>query len=400
MPGPLDGVRILDCTTVVLGPWAAQQLGDLGADIIKIEPPTGDTTRQLGPRRNADMAAFYLGCNRNKRSIVLDLKQEAGREALFKLAETADVVMHNYRPEPAERLGVSYEAFQKVNPRIVYLATYGYRADGPMGPRAAYDDIIQAGTGFTMLQTVVADEPRFLPSIVCDKTSSAGVVSAVLAGLYERERSGLGQAIEVPMFESLVSFVMVEHMYGETFIPKLESAGYKRILNKERRPYPSKDGYFALLPYTDRHWKEFCQLIERTEILDDPRFASLASRLENIEMVYATLAEICATRTNAEWVALLQDSNVPHGPVNTLEALFDDEQLAATGYWQEMEHPTEGKLRTPGIAPRFSRTPPEVRRHQPNLGEHSREVLKEAGYNDEQIEAMLANGVTKTMTTL
>lgn len=394
MPGPLDGVRILDCTTVVLGPWAAQQLGDLGADIIKIEPPSGDTTRQLGPRRNENMAAFYLGCNRNKRSIVLDLKSDEGREALFKLAETADVLMHNYRPQPAARLGVQYEAFEKINPRLVYLATYGYRADGPMGPRAAYDDIIQAGTGFTMLQTVVAGEPRFLPSIVCDKTSSAGVVSAILAGLFERERSGKGQSIEVPMYESLVSFVMVEHLYGETFLPKIESAGYKRILNAERRPYPSKDGYFALLPYTDRHWKEFCDLIGRPDIMDDPRFASLTVRLDNIGVVYSTLAEICATRTNAEWVALLAESNVPHGPVNTLEDLFEDEQLNATGFWEEMDHPTEGKLRAAGIPPRFSRTPPEIRRHQPNLGEHSVEILQEAGFSEGDIEKLVSAGVT------
>ncbi len=228
MAGPLDGVKILDCTSVVLGPWASQQLADFGADVIKIEPPEGDTTRQLGPKRNEGMAAFYLGCNRNKRSIVLDLKTEEGRAALFKMAETADVIMHNFRPEPAKRLGVSYEVFEKINPKIVYLATYGYRADGPMGAKAAYDDIIQAGTGFTMLQTVVSPDgsPRFLPSIVCDKTSSNGVVSALLAGLFERERSGKGQAIEVPMYESLVSFVMVEHLYGETFIPKLEGAGY------------------------------------------------------------------------------------------------------------------------------------------------------------------------------
>lgn len=395
MAGPLAGVRILDCTSVVLGPWAAQQLGDLGADIVKIEPPEGDTTRQLGPKRNPGMAAFFLGCNRSKRSIVLDLKKDDGRAALFKLAETADVLMHNYRPEPAARLKLSYEAFQKINPRLIYLATYGYRAAGPLGPKAAYDDIIQAGSGLAILQTVVAGAPRFLPTIVADKTSSNAVLAAVLAALYEREKSGQGQAVEVPMFESLVSYVMVEHLYGETFLPAIETAGYKRLLNKERRPYPSKDGYFALLPYTDGHWKEFCQLIGRNDIMADPRFQSLATRLTNIEVVYATLAEICATRTNAEWNALLKDSNVPHGPVNSLEDLFEDAQLKATDFWKEVEHPTEGRIRMPDVPTRFSRTKPEVTRLQPNLGEHSVEILQEAGFSGAEIDKLIASGATK-----
>jgi crotonobetainyl-CoA:carnitine CoA-transferase CaiB-like acyl-CoA transferase len=395
MAGPLAGVRILDCTTVVLGPWAAQQLGDLGADIVKIEPPEGDTTRQLGPRRNPGMAAFFLGCNRNKRSIVLDLKNDAGRAALFELAKTADVLMHNYRPEPAARLGVPYEAFQKLNPKLIYLATYGYRAAGPMGGKAAYDDIIQAGSGLAHLQSVVAGAPRFLPTIVADKTSSNAVVAAVLAALFERERSGLGQAVEVPMFESLVAYVMVEHLFGETFLPALDTPGYKRILNKERRPYPTKDGYFALLPYTDGNWREFCALIDRPDILKDARFASIATRLANVEVVYSTLATICATKTNAEWIALLKDSNVPHGPVNTLEDLLTDAQLTATDYWKEVDHPSEGRIRMTDIPPRFSRTPPEIRRLQPRLGEHSVEVLREAGYSDADIKSLIASGATR-----
>lgn len=398
MAGPLTGIRVLDCTSVVLGPWAAQQLGDLGADVIKVEAPEGDTTRWLGPSRNRGMASFYLGCNRNKRSIVLDLKQEAGRKALFKLAESADVLMHNFRPEPAKRLGISFELLEEINPRLVYLATYGYRADGPLGSRAAYDDIIQAGTGLAMLQSVVAGEPRFIPSIVCDKAASSAVVSAVLAALFERERSGRGQAVEVPMFETLVSFVMVEHLYGETFIPKAEQAGYKRILNKDRRPYRSKDGYFALLPYTDGHWREFCGLVERSDILNDPRFASLTTRLTNIDHVYSTLAELCVTRTNAEWTSLLRESNVPHGPVNSLEDLLTDPQLKATGYWSEMDHPSEGRLRIPGIAQRFSRTPPSVTQHAPSLGEHSVEILKEAGFADFEIKKMIEIGVTRVST--
>jgi crotonobetainyl-CoA:carnitine CoA-transferase CaiB-like acyl-CoA transferase len=395
MAGPLAGVRILDCTSVVLGPWAAQQLGDLGADVIKIEPPEGDTTRQLGPKRNPNMAAFYMACNRSKRGIVLDLKQETGRKALFKLAETADVLMHNYRPAPAKRLGVEYEKFQNVNPKLIYLATYGYRADGPLGPKAAYDDIIQAASGMAALQTVVAGAPRFLPTIVADKTSSNGVVSALLAALFERERSGLGQAVEVPMFETLVSFVMVEHLYGETFRPAIDTTGYKRVLNKERRPYPSKDGFFALLPYNDSNWKEFCELVGRPDLHADQRFTTMASRLANVEAYYATLAELCKTRTNAEWIALLKNSNIPHGPVNTLDDLLEDPQLHATGFWKEFEHPSEGKIRAPDIPPRFSRSKPEIRRLQPRLGEHSVEVLREAGFSQAEVDAMVATGATK-----
>jgi crotonobetainyl-CoA:carnitine CoA-transferase CaiB-like acyl-CoA transferase len=393
--GPLAGVKILDCSSVVLGPYAAQQLGDLGADVVKIEPPEGDTTRQLGPRRHEGMAAFFLGCNRNKRSLVLDLKKPFGRDALLRLAASADVLMHNFRPEPAARLGVTYELFTRTNPRLIYLATYGFRSEGPMGAKAAYDDIIQAGCGIAMLQSVVADEPHFVPTVLADKTGSNCVVSAVLAALYEREKSGRGQAVEVPMFESLVAFTMVEHLYGESFVPALERMGYRRLLNKHRGPYKSKDGYYAMLPYSDANWRELCSLIGRPEILDDPRFRTTAVRLANIEVVYATLAEICLTRTNAQWTELLKNSNVPHGRVHAIEDLLDDEQLAATGFWKEFDHPTEGRIRMPDIPPRFSRTEPDIRRLPPRLGEHSVEILSEAGFSRAEIEELLAAGATR-----
>src|SRR2546427_100910 len=251
MPGPLVGVRVLDVTTVVLGPWAAQTLGDLGADVIKIEPPEGDTTRRLGPARHPGMAAFYLACNRNKRSLVLDLKQAAGRGALLRLAATADVILHNFRPGPAARLGLEYEAFRAVNPRLVYCATYGFRARGPSGDKPAYDDVIQAAAGLASLQASLVGEPRYVPTIVADKTSSLAVLSAVLSALFHRERTGEGQAIEVPMFETVVAYVMVEHLYGETFVPPLETAGYKRILNPWRLPVRTQGAYRAVVTYTD-----------------------------------------------------------------------------------------------------------------------------------------------------
>jgi crotonobetainyl-CoA:carnitine CoA-transferase CaiB-like acyl-CoA transferase len=240
----------------------------------------------------------------------------------------------------------------------------------------------------------VAGAPRYLPTIVADKTSSNGVVSAVLAALYARERSGVGQAVEVPMFETLTYFVMVEHLYGETFQPPIDTAGYKRILNAQRRPYATKDGFLAILPYTDGHWREFCQLIGRTDLLGDPRFTTIVNRLANVEAYYEALGEIAATRTNAEWLDLLARSNVPHGPVNSLEDLLHDPQLVATGFWKTVEHPTEGTLRMPDIPPRFSKTPPEIRRLPPRLGEHSVEVLREEGFSAAEIDAMLASGAT------
>jgi crotonobetainyl-CoA:carnitine CoA-transferase CaiB-like acyl-CoA transferase len=394
--GPLAGVRVVDCTTVVLGPWAAQQLGDLGADVVKVEPPEGDTTRQLGPMRNPDMGAFYLAVNRNKRSIVLDLKQEAARRALLRLAAGADVLLHNYRPQAARRLGMSYEAFRAVNPGIVYVGTYGFRATGPYGEKPAYDDIIQAASGVASVQGSIVGEPRYVPTIVADKTSSMTVLAAVLAALYHKARTGEGQEVEVPMFESTVAWVMVEHLYGETFVPAVETIGYKRILNPYRRPFKTRDGYLAILPYTDQNWRDFFALAGRQDLLDDPRYKTLASRLKHIAGLYEELARIAATRTSAEWLTELDQRNIPAMSVNSLESLLRDPHLEAVGFWQIVEHPTEGTMRLPGIPAAYSKTPGAIRRLPPRLGEHSVEILREAGLAADEIGALLASGATRS----
>jgi crotonobetainyl-CoA:carnitine CoA-transferase CaiB-like acyl-CoA transferase len=396
MSGPLAGVRIVELTSVVLGPWACQILGDLGAEIVKVESPQGDSNRQLGPARNPGMAALYLTCNRNKRSLVLDLKQPSGREALLRLAADADVLIHNFRPQAMGRLRLAYDDVKEVNPKIIYCATYGYSAAGPYGDKAAYDDSIQAAAGVAALQEMVAGEPRYLPTVVCDKTTALAVVYAVMAALFHRERTGVGQSIEVPMFENTVSFVMAEHLYGLAFEPAEGSAGYTRLMSAQRRPYKTRDGYIAVLPYMNSHWQQFCELAGRPELLEDERFADLGSRLRNIDATYEEVANTMLGKTTAEWLEILAESSVPTMVVNSLEDLIDDPHLKATGFWQELEHPTEGTLRLPGIPVNFSETPGSIRRHPPRHGEHSVEVLEELGFSSAEIAAMKASGATCT----
>jgi len=395
MPGPLHGVKILELTSVVLGPWACQILADMGAEVIKVEAPRGDSNRSLGASRaNKNMAALYLTCNRNKRSLVLDLKQPAAKKALLELAKSTDVLIHNNRPQAMTKLGLDYAALKAVNPKIIYCGSYGYGKNGPYGERGALDDSIQAVSGIAMLNKMVLGEPRYLPTIVCDKNTAMTLVQGVLAALFHRERTGEGQEIEVPMFESMVSYVMAEHMWGMTFDPPIGTAGYVRLMSNERKPYPTKDGYIAILPYLDAHWETFCKLSGRLDLLEDPRFKTLANRVANIDQTYSETAKTMITRTTKEWLDIFSTTSVPTIVVNTLEDLITDEHLNAVGFWQTLEHPTEGKLKLPGFPINFSATPESIRRHPPRLGEHSTEILKEAGLTQADIDAMMKAGAT------
>ena len=394
MSGPLSGLKVLELTSVVLGPWAAQIIADMGADVIKIEAPFGDSNRQLGASKNPGMAALYLSNNRNKRSLVLDLKQESARDALLAIVKDCDVFLHNNRPQVMTKLRLEYEDIKSVNENIIYCGTYGYSKDGPYGEKGALDDSIQAVSGVAALNELVLGEPRYLPTVVADKTTAITVVYSILAALFHRERSGVGQEIEVPMFETMVSFVMAEHIWGEVFEPKLGEAGYTRLMSHHRKPYKTKDGYIAVLPYMNNHWKTFCEKAEREDLIEDERFKDLSSRVKNIDDTYSETGKILATKTTQEWLDIFAGTKVPVIVVNSLEDLFHDPHLEAVDFWQRFDHPTEGQLKMPGFPSKFSKTPASIRRHAPKLGEHSKEILTEAGIDKETINKMVDSKAT------
>ncbi|MGB7181011.1 MAG: CoA transferase [Burkholderiaceae bacterium] len=388
MAGPLQGVRILDLTSVIAGPYASQILGDLGADIIKVEAPDGDTTRNTGPARNPGMAAMYLGVNRNKRSIVLDLKQENARDALWKLIDSADVFMHSIRPQKLEKLGFGHESVCERNPRLIYVGLHGFGSGGPYSGRPAYDDVIQGQSGAADLMSRLTGEPRYTPMIMADKTTGTVVTYSVCAALFAREKTDRGQFVEVPMFESMVAYNLLEHQYGAVFDPPMADAGYPRVLAPWRRPYKTLDGYCCMLAYTNPQWHRFWTEVGAPELIDDPRFANLSLRTTNISALYETAGQYMATRETEQWLDVLQGLEIPCGPVTTMNDLYKDPHLTAQGFFETANHPTEGPVVMPKFPVRFEHTPAHISRLQPRLGEHNAEVLREAGLTESEIAAL------------
>lgn len=392
--GALTGYRIVDLTSVAFGPYATQVLGDNGADVIKVEAPSGDITRDIQPARNRGMGSFYLNANRNKRSLVLDLKKPAGRDALLRLVKGADVLVHSVRQDAMNRLGLSYEDCRAVNPNLIYVAGIGFRSDGPYAGKAAYDDIIQGLSGMVAMQAITTGEPRYVPASIADKISSTHLVYAISMALLHRERSGEGQQVEVPMLECLVGFNLVEHAAGMLFDPPLGEAGYSRARAPSRKPFATKDGHVCLLPYTQRHWQDFFRLAGRPEMVEDERVTDPVKRSQSFDALYRIIADIVATWETGPLLQALDSVDIPAGRVNDFADLLNDPQLLATGFLDVKEHPTEGRIVVTENPIGFSATPGGIRRFAPRLGENSVELLREAGFTEDEIDAMLHDGVT------
>lgn len=395
MPGALHGIKVLDLTTVIMGPYCTQILGDMGADVVKVESHAGDNMRWVGPYKNPGMGHIHLHLNRNKRSLVLDLKQPQGLEACLKLAAQSDVLVYNVRPQSMVRLGLGYDDVKKVNPNIIYVGAFGYAEKGPYAGRPAYDDLIQGIAGVPSLsQRQTGDLPRYSPVTIGDRSVGLHTVNAVLAALFHRARTGEGQAIEITMFEAMSQFVLGDHMGGKTFEPPLGDTAYARLIAPHRRPYATSDGFLCVLIYNDKHWMTFFDAIGRPDLKANPMYNNHSARAANIGDVYEFVAATIAANSTAYWEDLLHRADIPFATMHSIDSLLEDEHMKAIGFFPEFDHPTEGRIRATAPVGEWSATPPSIRSLPARLGEHSRDVLTELGYTQDDIAAMLAAKVT------
>ncbi len=385
--GPLKGFRILDLTTVLFGPFGTQTLGDWGAEIIKVETLTGDTWRNSGQFRNRGMSGQFMAVNRNKRSIALDLKNADAKAVLRRLIPTVDALVSNIRPAGLARLGFSYEVCKELNPKIVYAVATGFGQNGPWAARPAFDEIIQAASGFASAMGT-DDEPAFVPSLIGDKLCGMALTSAVTAALLHRERTGEGQMVEVPMLETLAAFNSIEMFGGLAFVPPIGPSGYNRM--KARRPVRTKDGWLTMLPYSGDNWCAFFEAVGLPECIEEFSVRDPVQRARNIDKIYDRMREIAPTRTTKEWEDLLLGIDVPHTAFAKLSEIEEQPHLKAVGMFPEIDHPTEGKIRQARPPARFSASPAGIHRLPPRLGEHSKEVLREAGFDEAEIDRLIA----------
>lgn len=391
MNAPLSGLRVLDLTQVVMGPVATQILAEMGADVIKIEPPAGDTSRHIPPMRNAGMGYIFLHANRGKRSVVLDLKRQEGLGALLKLVESADVLICNVRPDAMARLGLTYERLAMAKPDIIYVNLVGFGAEGPYSGDPAYEDLIQSLTAVpSLLVRGGAEAPMFVPLAFNDRSCGAYCVNFVLAALLTRAKTGLGDHIVLPMFETMARAVLADHMAGRTFDPPEGPMGYQRILTDLRRPYPTSDGYVSMVLYTDNHWRAFLKVVGKESWMEtDPRLKNITRRAAHTAEIYKPIVEIMRGRSSVDWISVLREADIPIAPVHTLESLIEDEHLVARRLVSYSDHPTEGRIALLSNLVKTNGNTSLELRPAPNLGEHTEEVLRESGLDLCQIAALI-----------
>ena len=386
---PLEGVKVLDLTTVIMGPFTTQILGDFGADIIKIEEPNGDMTREIGPSKTSKMSSMFLGVNRNKRSLVLNLKKPEAKIALWKLIESADVIIHNIRPQKIAALGFDPDSVLAKNPKIIYVGLHGYREDGPYGGQPAFDDVIQGQSGIAGAFEARDGDASLVPTVMADKSIGILASTGLLAAYIKSLKTGKGSYLEVSMFEGMVGYTLLEHHFGATFVPPLDQVGYPRVLSSNRKPYKSADGHICILPYTNQQWANFFKIIGRADLLKDKRYSSIKERSKDIHTLYTIVSNNVINKTNKEWTELLQKYEIPHGVVNRLEDLKYDPHLKEVNFFRPYKHPSEGDLEVPDSAFRLDRKSLPVRRHQPKLGEHSKDILREVGFKETEIDKII-----------
>ncbi|QKV96212.1 CoA transferase [Streptomyces sp. NA02950] len=378
--GPLAGLRVIELATMIMGPYAGQQLGDLGADVIKVEGPGGDPTRHFQPQRNPGMGGAALNLHRNKRSIELDLKSPHGPGALRALLRTADAFITNVRPRSLRRLGLWYDDVAEENPRLVYVNAQGFRSDSQLADNAAYDDILQAASGLVWLNEQMSGEAYYVPTVLADKLCGLVMVQSVLAALRHRDRTGAGQRVEVPMADTMLAFNLVEHLTGASLEPAEEPGfGYPRVLSAERKACRTADGWMCILPYNDRNWRDFFTHASRPELSSDPRFTTMARRAEHADDLYAHMRELTPQFTTGEWQRFCDEVSIPAHPVYSFEEATRSAYAREGGLLRTVEHPTEGAYRLVSPPVRYTKTPGGLRRHCPRAGEHTEEVLAEVG---------------------
>jgi crotonobetainyl-CoA:carnitine CoA-transferase CaiB-like acyl-CoA transferase len=391
--GPLKDIRVIDMTSVVVGPMVTLMLADYGADVIKIEPPSGDIVRNLAGRAiSPNMSPKFLHLNRNKRSLAIDLKKPAAYDAVKKLLATADVLLWNVRPSAMGRLKLSYEDVKAINPKIIYCGIVGFGQTGRYKNKPAYDSIIQGAGGIAALHHRATGEPRYVPIVMADKTTGLIATQMVLMALYHRERTGEGQSIEVPMFENIARFVLEEHMYHQTFDPPIGTTGDPRLFDPWARPVPTSDGYICISANTDAQAFAVFDAIGKPEFKTDPRFSSVAARFKHVPEYFSARAEGLKQKTTAEWAQIFDQLDVPAMPYHTLETLMQDPHLNDVGFFRKFDHPTEGRMIDMALTNKSTAGAREDFMPAPKVGQHTVEILREAGYSDAAIDAMLKAG--------